>query len=40
VVLGLDHDTKGDTSGWPAGTWKIDLYVDGEKVETLSFTIQ
>lgn len=40
VVLKLDFDTKGDATSWPEGGWQADVYVDGEKVETLDFTIQ
>ncbi|MCQ3930489.1 MAG: hypothetical protein DPW16_08500 [Chloroflexi bacterium] len=40
VVLGLDYETRPDqTTDWPRGTYKVDIFVDGEKSETISFKV-
>lgn len=39
VVLGLDHENKGDTEEWPGGGWRADIYIDGERVDQLDFRV-
>lgn len=40
VVLGLDFETRPDqTTDWPRGDYKVEIFVDGEKVETISFEV-
>jgi hypothetical protein len=38
VVLGLDWEIRG-TEYWPPGEWKVEIYVDDERAETITFTV-
>ncbi len=39
VLLGLDWEAHG-IAGWAAGTWQVDVLVDGETQATLEFRVQ
>jgi hypothetical protein len=40
VLLGLDFETRPDTTtDWPRGAYKVEVYVDGERVETINFEV-
>ncbi len=44
VVLGLDYESRPgeedeEEDTWQLGTWRVDIEVDGEQVESLSFKI-
>jgi hypothetical protein len=48
VVLGLDFDTyynsnydpvENPNPTWPSGGWDVEVFVDGEQVETLDFNV-
>lgn len=39
AVLGLDWEAQGITP-WAEGDWKVEIYVDGKREKTLSFTVK
>lgn len=39
VVLGLSWAAQGSIP-WPAGQWKVDIYVDEMREKTLTFTVE
>jgi hypothetical protein len=49
AVLGLDWEMREMVTGpegdrivppWPEGDWKVEIYVDGKREETLKFTVK
>jgi hypothetical protein len=39
VLLGLDWEAQGQGI-WPAGDWRVEIYVDNRRQETLHFTVE
>ncbi|NLX10550.1 MAG: hypothetical protein GXY36_12915 [Chloroflexi bacterium] len=39
IVLGLDWEAQG-TTAWPTGEWQVDVYVEDERAEQLTFQVQ
>jgi hypothetical protein len=38
VLLGLDWEAQGSTA-WPEGEWRVEVYVDDDRKETVTFTV-
>lgn len=38
LVLGLDFEAQG--AAWPSGEWQAAVFVDGDEVKTVRFTVQ
>lgn len=39
VVLGLDHESRPNEQEWITGTWRVEIEIDNEMVETLTFRV-
>jgi hypothetical protein len=39
AVLGLDWEMR-NSAPWPEGDWKVEIYVDGKRQETVKFTVK
>ena len=39
IVLGLDWEAQGTTT-WPTGEWQVEVYVEDERTEQLTFQVQ
>jgi hypothetical protein len=39
VLLGLDWESRPDGQPWVAGSYKVEIYIDGKKVDTIRFGV-
>lgn len=40
VILGLDFEQRPSGEDWQLGLWRVEIRIDGEKVDELEFRIQ
>lgn len=40
VTLGLDYEKRPSGEDWQSGLWRVEIRIDGEKVDELNFRVQ